>query len=74
MAAADGKGGDWQGIAAANKIEDPLRLAPGTPVDLSLGVGASLGGTSAGFGISAPALPSPPVADFSIQPPRLGIN
>lgn len=74
MAAADGKGGDWQGIASANGIEDPLRLPAGTPVDLNLGVGASLGGASAGLGISAPALPSPPVADFSIQPPRLGIN
>lgn len=75
MAAADGKGGDWQGIASANKIEDPLRLAPGTPIDLSLGAnaGASLGG-GAGFGASAPALPSAPVTDFSIQPPRLGIN
>lgn len=75
MAAADGKGGDWQGIASANKIEDPLRLAPGTPIDLSLGAnaGASLGG-GVGFGTSAPALPSAPVTDFSIQPPRLGIN
>ncbi len=75
MAAADGKGGNWQGIASANKIEDPLRLAPGTPIDLSLGAnaGASLGG-GIGFGAGTPTLPSAPVTDFSIQPPRLGIN
>ena len=29
MAGAAGKGGDWQRIASANGIEDPLRLAPG---------------------------------------------
>lgn len=74
MAAADGKGGSWQGIASANGIEDPLRLKPGTMVDLNLGVGASLSGGGS-FGASASlALPSPPTIDFSIQPPRLGLN
>jgi hypothetical protein len=37
LAAAHGKGADWQGIAAANGIEDPLRLAPGALIDLNLG-------------------------------------
>jgi hypothetical protein len=31
-------GAGWQGIAAANAIEDPLRLAPGQLVDLNLSV------------------------------------
>lgn len=75
MAAAGGKGGNWQGIASANKIEDPLRLAPGTPVDLSLGAGAAAGiGGAASFAASASSLPSGSTADFAIQPPRLGIN
>jgi hypothetical protein len=41
------KGGktDWQSIAAANGIEDPLRLAPGQLIDLNAGVS---GGVSAG--------------------------
>jgi hypothetical protein len=37
MAGADGKDG-WQGIAAANAIEDPLRMAPGRFVDLNASV------------------------------------
>ena len=53
LAATNGKGADWQAIAAANGIEDPLRLNPGALIDLNLGVGASL---------SPPALPPlPPV-------------
>ncbi len=50
LAAAAGKGGDWQGIAAANGIEDPLRLNAGTLIDLNIG-GATL---------SPPAPPSLP--------------
>ena len=42
LAAAQGKGADWQAIAAANGIEDPLRLNPGALIDLDLGVGAAL--------------------------------
>lgn len=42
LAAANGKGADWQGIAAANGIEDPLRLNPGALIDLNSGVGAAL--------------------------------
>lgn len=35
LAAAAGRGGDWQSIAAANGIEDPLRLAAGQLLDLA---------------------------------------
>lgn len=55
MAGKNGKG-DWQSIAAGNGIEDPMRMAPGTLVDLdaSLSVGGGLGG-GASFGVSAGA-------------------
>lgn len=76
MAAADGKGGNWQGIAAANKIEDPLRIKPGTAIDMNLGANAAagIGGSAAGFGASAPRVPSVTTPDFTIAPPRLGIS
>jgi len=55
-----GKNGknDWQSIAMANGVEDPLRLSPGQLVDLnasvSVGGGASLGAAAgASFGASA---------------------
>ncbi len=35
LAAAAGKGGDWQAIAAANGIENPRRLDPGQLIDLN---------------------------------------
>jgi hypothetical protein len=35
LAASVGAGGSWQSIAAANGIEDPLRLSAGTFIDLS---------------------------------------
>jgi Contractile injection system tube protein len=35
LAAAVGRAGNWQAIAAANKIEDPLRPAAGSLLDLS---------------------------------------
>jgi hypothetical protein len=61
MAAQNGKD-DWRPIAAANGIEDPLRMAPGQLVNLNAGVaiGGSAGatfGASAGvsFGASASA-------------------
>jgi hypothetical protein len=48
MAAQGGKD-DWQSIAAANGIEDPLRLSPGRLVDLNAGTaGAGLALPSAG--------------------------
>jgi len=50
MAGDKGKNGGWQGIAAANGIEDPLRLQPGQL--LNLDASAAVGG---GFGVSAGA-------------------
>ena len=54
MAAKKGKG-DWQSIAAANGIEDPLRMAPGQLIDLNPAAGAraAVGGTSLGVGAGA---------------------
>jgi hypothetical protein len=56
MAGRDGKQ-DWQGIAAANGIEDPLRMSPGQLVNLQAGIGGSVGagagiGGGASFGAS----------------------
>lgn len=76
MAAKNGKD-DWQSIASANGIEDPLRLAPGQLVDLnagiSIGAGVSIGasvGVSAGVGasagVSASAGISPPAVTASV--------
>jgi hypothetical protein len=50
LAGDKGKNGSWQGIAAANGIEDPLRLKPGQLIDLN--ASAAVGG---GFGVSAGA-------------------
>lgn len=85
MAGAAGKGSDWQGVAAANNIEDPLRMSPGALIDLdasvSLGVSAGFGATAdfgvgASFGASASV--SPPSieagAAVSLSSPRLSIN
>ncbi|WP_200957272.1 LysM peptidoglycan-binding domain-containing protein [Lysobacter sp. Root690] len=47
MAGKNGKG-DWQGIASANGIEDPLRMPAGQLVDLNLSAGASIGGGLSG--------------------------
>ncbi|MGJ7900925.1 CIS tube protein [Lysobacter sp. 1R34A] len=53
MAGKSGKP-DWQGIASANGIEDPLRMSPGQLVDLNLSAGASIGGgIGGGLGIDA---------------------
>lgn len=38
IAAVNGKGGDWQAIAAANGIENPRSLAVGQLLDLSLSI------------------------------------
>jgi len=56
MADGQGKGGDWQSIAAANNIENPRLLAPGQLIDMnaSVSAGASFGvAGSAGFGAGA---------------------
>jgi len=44
----------WQAIAAANGIEDPLRMAPGRLVDLNLGsrIGAGQVRVQAGAGLA----------------------
>ena len=73
MAGAAGKGGDWQGIAAANNLEDPLRMSPGALIDLDASVSVS---GSVGFGASASISP-PSVsasAAVSLSAPRLSIN
>ena len=54
MAAKSGKG-DWQSIAAANGIEDPLRMSPGQLINLNAGLSGGIGvsgglGGSIGFG------------------------
>lgn len=84
MASGAGKGGDWQGIASANGIEDPLRLAPGQMIDLNAKVGASgrfgasaslAAGASiaASINIGAPAASSS--GGISTPPlPRFGLN
>jgi len=60
MADSQGAGDDWQGIAAANGIENPRMLQPGQLLDLnaSVSVGAGVGastdtGASASFGAGA---------------------
>jgi hypothetical protein len=50
MASRAGKS-DWQSIAAANAIDDPLRLSAGALIDLNAGVSIS-GGISLGAGLS----------------------
>jgi hypothetical protein len=52
MAGSDGRSGDWKAIAAANNIDDPLRLQAGALVNMN--AGASVG-FSAGAGVSARA-------------------
>ena len=54
MAGKDGKG-DWQSIASANGIEDPLRMSPGQLVDLNVAatVGAGIGDGSTSLGVGA---------------------
>ena len=87
MAADAGKGGNWQGIAAANGIEDPLRMNPGQFVDLnaSAGIGGGIGvsggasfGASAGASFGAAASVSAPAISLgTVAPPplpKLGLN
>lgn len=47
-------GPDWKGVAAANNIDDPLRLKAGLLINMNAGVGASVG-LSAGASISGGA-------------------
>ena len=52
LADGQGKGKDWQSIAAANGIENPRMLQPGQLLDLNASIGVS-GGASFGAGLSA---------------------
>ena len=59
LAGRNGKSGDWKGIAAANNIDDPLRLSAGALINVNAGVGLSAGasrggsvGASGGVGVS----------------------
>ena len=87
MAADAGKGGNWQGIASANGIEDPLRMNAGQFVDLnaSAGIGGSIGvsggagfGASGAAGFGAAASVSPPAISLGAVAapplPKLGLN
>src|ERR1051326_7713841 len=58
MADSQGKGDDWQGIAAANGIENPRMLQPGQLLHLNASVSVDAGvsfGASASVGASASA-------------------
>ncbi|HEX6660516.1 MAG TPA: peptidoglycan-binding protein [Sphingomicrobium sp.] len=58
MADASGKGGNWQPIADANGIEDPLRMPPGKLIDLDakVDVGGNFGASAgASVGVSGSA-------------------
>jgi hypothetical protein len=75
MAGDKGKSGGWQGIAAANGIEDPLRLQPGQLLNLDAraavggGFGVSAGASvSGGVGVSTPRIQLPTVSG------RFGVN
>jgi len=60
IAAKQGKD-DWQSIAAANGIEDPLRMAPGALVDLNVSADVGVGGsfdTSFGASVDVGGAPS----------------
>ena len=52
IADSQGKGDNWQDIAAANNIENPRLLQPGQLIDVNAGAGASISG-SFGAGASA---------------------
>lgn len=75
MAGAAGKGGDWQSIASANGIEDPLRLSAGAMIDLNAGAKIS-GGFGASASVSTPSIDVGASINVGAQisPPRLGIN
>lgn len=77
MADKKGKGRDWQAIAAANGIEDPLRMSPGKLIDLNARL--PLTQASARLAVpgpgSAPGLPPlAPVLTPTLPLPRLRID
>jgi hypothetical protein len=70
LAAANGNP-DWKGVAAANNIEDPLRLQPGQLLNLQLSTsGVAIGGAasaSVSFDTAAVAAPPLPGVRFSVN-------
>jgi hypothetical protein len=58
MAGRSGKSSDWKAIAAANGIDDPLRLSAGALLNMNVSAGASVGlgaGVGVGGGVGAAA-------------------
>ncbi len=58
LADSQGKGDNWQDIAAANNIENPRMLQPGQLLDMNASVGVSIGvggSVSAGASVSVGA-------------------
>jgi hypothetical protein len=75
MAGDKGKSGGWQGIAAANGIEDPLRLQPGQLLNLDAKAAVGGGfGVSAGASISGGAGASTPPIQMPTVSSRFGVN
>jgi hypothetical protein len=70
-----GKNGnkDWQGVAAANGIEDPLRLPPGQLVNLNAGIGIQ-GAGSVSIGAAVSLTPPAPTASVSLNGSLGGIS
>ena len=60
MAAQNGQS-DWKGMAAANGIEDPLRLSPGQLIDVNAGAGVGLG-FSGGLNVAPPTISPPKIS------------
>jgi hypothetical protein len=54
LADSQGKGDNWQAIAAANGIENPRMLQPGQLIDMSASLPAATAGVAAGASVSAP--------------------
>lgn len=75
MAGAMGKDGGWQGIAAANGIEDPLRLKPGQLINLNASAAVG-GGFGAPGGATLPAGPGSATPQILLPgaSARFGIN
>jgi hypothetical protein len=75
LAGDKGKNGGWQGIAAANGIEDPLRLKPGQLIDLNASAAVGGGfGVSAGASIGAAASVTVPQLTLPSVSTRFGVN
>ncbi|MEA3016141.1 MAG: hypothetical protein QOI38_863 [Sphingomonadales bacterium] len=74
MAGGKGKDGGWQGIAAANGIEDPLRLKPGQLINLDASTAVAGGfGASAGAALTAGVVATPQIT-LPGASARFGLN